>query len=787
VTALQRKLWRDLARTRGQGIAIASLVACAVATFVASVSTWRALQRTQDALYESHRFPHLFVELTRAPEPVAGRIAALPGVAIAETRVAFDVLLDVPGLPEPASALLRSVPDDGEPRLDRLHIRQGRSVAPGASGEVVASESFAIANRLAPGDRISAVIDGRWKALQIVGIGGSPEQIFTVRPGGILNDDVHYGVLWMSREALAAALDLTGAFNSLAVRLAPGAAEAPVVAAIDRLLLPYGGRGAYGRELQTSHRLVTDEISQLRVMATTIPVVILGVASFLLALVLSRLVATQRMQIGTLKALGYGNGQVGRHFASLALVLVAIGAAVGIGGGYWMGEALARLYARYYRFPVILYEVEPGVALLGVVLSAFAALAAVSGAVRRAVRLAPAEAMRPEAPPTFRPGPAERMGLGRILPPVGRMVLRDLERRPVRAALSAVGIGAAVGCTMVAAFARDASFVLVEHQFGRVAREDASVQFARALDARAIRELRSLPGVIDAEAFRALPATLRSGHRSYRTAVLGLDPGSRLHQVVDVRRGSVEVPPWGLLLSRHLAGRLRVGPGDPVRLEFQEGARRSAEVPVVALVDDLMGVQAVMDRGVLNRMAGDGALASGAFLSTDPAATADLYLRLLRMPRVAGVALGEATRRSVERMLEDSLLWFTGLLTFFAVVIAVGVVYNGARLALAERERELATLRVIGFTRGEVWRISLGELVVQVLLGVPLGWLVGWGFVELTAAATASDLMRLPAVITRANAAAATGVVLLAGATVALWSRSWLGRLDLVSVLKAKE
>jgi putative ABC transport system permease protein len=293
--------------------------------------------------------------------------------------------------------------------------------------------------------------------------------------------------------------------------------------------------------------------------------------------------------------------------------------------------------------------------------------------------------------------------------------------------------------------------------------------------------------VIDAEAFRALPATLRSGHRSYRTAVLGLDPGSRLHQVVDVRLGSVEVSPWGLVLSRQLAGRLGVSPGDPVRLEFQEGARRSAEVPVVALVDDLMGVQAVMDRGVLNRMAGDGALASGAFLSTDPAANTDLYRRLLRMPRVAGVALGEATRRSVERMLEDSLLWFTGLLTFFAVVIAVGVVYNGARLALAERERELATLRVIGFTRGEVWRISLGELGVQVLLGVPLGWLVGWGFVELTAAATASDLMRLPAVVTRANAAAATGVVLLAGATVALWSRSWLGRLDLVSVLKAKE
>jgi putative ABC transport system permease protein len=293
--------------------------------------------------------------------------------------------------------------------------------------------------------------------------------------------------------------------------------------------------------------------------------------------------------------------------------------------------------------------------------------------------------------------------------------------------------------------------------------------------------------VLDAEPFRAAPATLRAGHRSWRAAVLGLDPGARLHRVVDLHRGAVDVPPQGLVLSRQLAERLGVRIGDPVRLEFLEGARRAVDVPVAALVDDLVGVQAVMDRGALNRIAGDGALSSGAFLAVDPAASAALNGQLRRMPKVAGVALGDATRRSVERMLEDSLLWFTGLLTFFAMLISVGVVYNGARLALAERERELATLRVVGFTRGEVWRITLGELVVQVLLGVPLGWVVGWGFVELTAAATASDLMRLPAVVTPANAALATGVVILSAAVVALWSGSWLGRLDLVSVLKAKE
>jgi putative ABC transport system permease protein len=706
---------------------------------------------------------------------------------VVETRVMAEVMVEVPGLPDPASALLRSLPDDGEPRLDRLHIREGRSVTPGASDEVVSSESFARANRLRPGDRIAAVVDGRWKSLQVVGVGGSPEHVFTVRPGTVLNDDLHYGVLWMSREALASALDLEGAFNSVAIRLAPGAPEEPVIAALDRLLAPYGGRGAYGRALQTSHRLVTDEIAQMRVMATTIPVVILGVAAFLLSLVVSRLVATQRMQIGTLKALGYGSGTVGRHYAAMALVLVGAGATVGTGAGYWMGSALSGVYARYYRFPAIRYEAEPAVALAATLLAAVAALAAVAGAVRRAVRLAPAEAMRPEPPPTFRPTVLERLGLGRLLSPTGRMVLRDLGRRPLRAALSAVGIGAAVGCTVVAAFVSDASWLLVDHEFGRASRWDVSVHFTQGLPPGAVRELRTLPGVRGAEGFRAAPATLRAGPRSHRTAVTGLDPGAGLQRVVDVRRGAVEVPPAGLLLSRVLADRLGVHPGDAVRVEFQEGARRAVEVPVAGLVDDLVGVQAVMDRGALDRLAGDGTLVSGAFLETDPEARAELNRRLRRTPKVAGVVLGDATRRSVERMLQDSLLWFTGLLTFFAVLISVGVVYNGVRLALAERERELATLRVVGFTRTEVWRITLGELVVQIAAGLPVGWLVGWGFVELTAAATASDLMRLPAVVTPANLARASGVVLLAATAVALWSLRWLGRLDLVAVLKAKE
>jgi putative ABC transport system permease protein len=395
--------------------------------------------------------------------------------------------------------------------------------------------------------------------------------------------------------------------------------------------------------------------------------------------------------------------------------------------------------------------------------------------------------MRPGAPPTFRPSPLERLGLGRILPARGRMVLRDLGRRPVRTALSAVGIAAAVACTMVAAFTRDASWMLVEHEFARVAREDLAVHFTEALPEGALRELRALPGVVRGEGFRSVPASLRSDHRSHRTALLGLDPGASLHRIHGLSAGAVEVPAAGLVLSRRLADRLGVRVGDRVRVELQEGRRPAADVGVARLVDDIVGVQAVMERSALDRIAGEGPRLSGAFLQTDEAAADVLNDRLRRLPKVAGIVLTGATRAAVVKMLNDSLVWFTNLLTFFSVLIAIGVVYNGARLSLGERERELATLRVVGFTREEVWRITTSELAVQVLAGIPLGWLAGWGFVELTAWATESELMRLPPVVTPANCAVAAGVVAASAALVALHTRRWLGRLDLVAVLKAKE
>jgi putative ABC transport system permease protein len=175
IRALDRKLLRDLVRMRGQVGAIALVIASGVGVLVMSLSTIEALDETATAYYERYRFAQVFASVKRAPERLAGRIATIPGVQAVETRIVEMATLDVAGFTEPVVGLLVSIPEHGEPVLNRLAIKAGRGVSPGRPDEVVLSEPFSEAHGLLPGERLSAIINGHKRSLQVVGVALSPE------------------------------------------------------------------------------------------------------------------------------------------------------------------------------------------------------------------------------------------------------------------------------------------------------------------------------------------------------------------------------------------------------------------------------------------------------------------------------------------------------------------------------------------------------------------------------------------------------------------------------------
>jgi len=787
VTALRRKLVRDLWHLRGQVAAIALVVACGVATVVTTRTSYDSLVRAQQAYYASHRFAEVFASLERAPDALARRLAAIPGVAQLETRVVYDATLDVPGLEEPATGRLVSIPERREPMLNDLHLRSGRWIEPGRRSEVIVSEAFANANRLRPGDTLGAVLNGRWERLRIVGIALSPEYVYEIRPGDVLPDARRFGLIWMSRAALGPALDLDGAFNDVALSLTPGANEEAVIAALDRELERFGGLGAYGRRDQVSNRFVSDEIAQNRVSGVVVPTIFLGVAAFLLHVVLRRLVATQRGQIAVLKAFGYPDLAVARHYVELALVAVLAGSVVGIAVGAWLGRGINTLYADFYRFPAMPFELGADSVLLAVGVAAAAALLGAAGAVRGALRLPPAEAMRPEAPARFRHARFERLRALRRLPTGARMVLRNLARRPGRAALSTLGIALAVGLLVVGRFFLDAIDTIAERQFRIVERNDVSVVFNLPLSQDARFALTRLPGVLRSEPFRAVPVRLRFAHRNRRTVLLGLAPGTEMRRLVDEHLGVVLLPPDGLVLTRRLGEVLGVAPGDRVTVEVLEGERRVEPVVVAGLVDELIGFAAYVDERALTRLLREDRTVSGAWLRVDDDALPRLHAELKAMPAVGGVTPRKVALKSFEETIARTSGIFTNVLVAFACVIAFGVVYNAARIALSERGHELASLRVLGFTRREVTFLLLGEQALLVAAAIPLGLLLGRGAAAWIASAYQWELFRLPSGVSAQTDVFATLIVIAASVASAAGVARRLARIDLVSVLKAPE
>ncbi len=786
VRALDRKLLRDLSLAKEQAATIALVVACGIATFVAARSTHDSLVATRARYYADAHFADVFAVLERAPAPLAARMADIPGVAEVETRLVHDVILDVPGSDTPTVGRMISLPADG-PRLNRLHLRRGRAVDPARRDEIVLSEGFAAAHGLGPGDRLVAILNGRREVLHIVGIGLSPEYVFPIRGGDALPDDRSFALVWIGEPALTAAFDMEGAFNDVTLTLASHAALPSVLDAVDRLLAPWGGLGAHGRDEQTSNRFLEDEIAQQRGMATTVPAIFLAVAAFLLNMVLGRLVTAQREQIATLKALGYADRALAAHYLAMVGAIVLAGAGAGVVLGSWLGAAMTAQYTQFFRFPVLGFAVSP---LTPVVATAVALLAGAVGAVsalRRVLRLAPAEAMRPPAPSSFRHSLLERLGLARGLSPRGRMVLRSISSRPMRFVLSVFGTAAALAIVVLGLCWRDAVDYMTTVQFALAERGDTTVAFTRPVTLRTVRELAHLPGVLEVEAYRTVPVQLRAGHRRYRTAVLGVPEDARLRRLLDAEARPVAVPPDGLLLTRQLADRLHLAPGDPVLVDVREGKRPQREVPVAGLVDDLVGLSAYMDRDALNRVLEEGDVVNAATLRLDARLAPALHARLKTLSGIATAAEKRTWLEVFERTTATFVLFFSLILTAFAVAIAVGVVYNTARVALQERAWELASLRVLGFTRGEVSALLLGEATAALLLALPvgagLGWLAAWAVFS----AHQVDTFRVPLVVSPRTYALAALVVLGAGVASALLVRRRIDHLDLVGVLKARD
>lgn len=784
---LDRKLLRDLRRVKGQASAIALVIALGVMMLVMMDGLVNSLEETRRAYYERYRLADVFAPVIRAPDHLLKAIASMPGVATVQGRVNGGALIDLAGVAVPVRAQVVSLPDHSAPRLNAVYLSRGRQINPAHENEILLLEGFANARGLAPGDQLSATMNGARRSLRIVGLAQSPEFLYATAPGELAPDDARFAVIWMSQASLGAAYDLDGAFNEALVSLARNADPAAVLDQLDRLLAAYGGTGAYELADQFSNRFIVEEIDGLKVSRRVIPPLFLAVAAFLLYIVMSRMVQAEREQIGLLKAFGYSSWEVGTHYLRFTLVIAIAGATLGCLLGVMSGHSLTVVYQTYYKFPFLVFQIDPQAFLIGFAVSVLAASAGAVLVLRGVFSLTPAAAMRPPAPADYSRSAALGRVMKALLDQPSRMVLRRLVRQPGRAAAAVFGIAAGMALSVAMLSAMRGFDATMELNFGVIDRSDVTVNFIEPLSDKTVYELQRIEGVLEVEPFRSVPALLRNGLHSYRGAISGLVAEPRLNRAVDDAMRPIRLREDGVILSEPLADILHIRPGDSLTVEVREGRRPRLELPVVGVSATLLGAPAYLEMGALNRALKEQNRVSGAYLRIDSRQGDAIYRTLKNMPSVAGVSLRSEARAAFQKLLDTGAGAIRYVMAAVAAIITFGIIYNSARIAFAERARDLASLRVIGFTRGETAFVLLGELAVITLLALPLGSALGYLLSLAVSTGFSTDLYRIPAVVVPESYGTAALAVLAASLVSGWLVKRDADRIDLVSALKTRE
>lgn len=786
MTGLQRKLFRDLKRMGFQVVTIAVLILGGLSVLVSSWSSFQSLQKARDDFYQQFRFADVFADLVRAPESLSIEIAKIAGVERVETRIVKDGLIDVPGQVEPAMGRFISWRGDTQ-TINLIHLRQGRMPRAHTDPEVVVHEAFASKHHLRSGDRLKVLMAGRQKTFVITGIGLSPEFVYALSPMIALPDDKHFGIFWMRQQDLESLAGMSGAFNSVQVKLSDTGQTEEVKRQLDMILRPFGNVQAFDRSKQLSNLFVEDEIRQQRVMAMIVPAVFLAVAIFILNIILSRLIDLHRPQIATLKSLGYSDWSLTGHYFQLVTIVLLVGIIPSIFIGAWIGRWYAQLYQDFFRFPSIDFNLSVSAVVICFLAGLVPGWLGAARALVRVFGLNPAEALRPPSPPRFHKGFLERWGFFANMNNFSKIIFRSLFFRPVRLVMNIVGMSLALAILINGSFWTDVINAVMSRQFHEMRREDLTVRLMHPKSVSVVSELSRLPGVIMLEGERTVAVRLQFKNFKKDIALMGWQKEAQLSRVLDEDGNLIKPIPGALLLSRYFETEAGLRAGDRVSLKVLSGEQRQFFAVVGGFVDDMIGQQAYVLKEDLHNWLQEKPAFDTIQMKVEPRYIEKIYLALKQKPEVAGINIRSLLLRSFTETVANMIITFTFILFVFAIALAGAVIYNSARIVFSERSWELASLRILGFEMRRTFELLFFDIGLQVLLSLGPGLLLGFWLSYFVTSMIHNETFKFPLVIEWSTYAGAVFTLLMTFLASGIFLYFKVRRLDFSEALKARE
>lgn len=730
MNVLDRKLLREVRSSGALLLAIASIMAVGIMCFVYMRSTYHNLSLAKWRYYSQCRMADFWIELKKAPLSEVEELNKLPGITAIRPRIQFFATVDLDRVAAPLNGLVLSLPNLREPIINDIVIQSGGYFSETRDNEVIVNAAFARRHKIHPGQSIHLILNNRRQELLVVGTAISSEFVYLVAPGSIAPDPEHFGVFYLKRTFAEEVFDFGGATNQIVGQLDPVHRGRPqeILRRIETKLAPYGVATSYALNTQASNRFLSDEIRGLGLFSTIMPIVFLSVAALVLNVLMVRLIDQQRVVIGTFKALGYADARIFMHYTKFALALGLASGLIGLGLGYLMANFVISMYRMFYEFPDLENRIFPGTYAGGLGVALGCALLGSLQAARAALRLSPAEAMRPKPPVQGGAIWLERLPwLWRRLSFGWRLVLRNVFRNPLRTSVGIFATAMGAGLLVTGLILSSAINYLIGFQFQLVTRSDVDLRFKDERGLGALLEARRLPGVDRAEPTFDMSCTFINGPHSRRGAISGLMPGGRLTIPRDVEGRPIRIPTTGLAMSRKLATLLNVSAGDMISILPTKGLREELLVLVAELSDSYIGLAVYADLQYLSRLMGEEFVVNGAQLAIEPGANvqATLFRELKQLPAIQSVNARADVIKNLEFIVATQRI-FIGFLIVFSGTIFFSSLLNSSLIGLAERRREVATLRVLGYTEWQVGGLFLRESLVinslGTLVGLPLGY-----------------------------------------------------------------
>lgn len=751
------KLVRDFWQRRGTILALVMILAVGVCNYIGMSGVYLDLNNARINYYQQYNLADFTLNLKRAPTNSVHPLIELPNILRLRPRITLDAMVQLPSKSYKNFAKLipgtiMSLPVPERNMINNVRKVSGTWFSSPYAREIMVDQQFATARHLKVGDRINVRLPDKEHSLLLVGTVTSPEYVAILAPGSIVSDSGGYAIMYMPFNYFQQCADLNGSFNQLLgmVRNKSSTAIQNTMDLLAHKLDNYGVLLKTPQSEQISVKMINDELTNVKKVTLILPTMFFLVAILILNVMVTRLIAQQRNLIGTLKALGYGNFAIFRHYLAFAFMIGAIGGALGILFGYALEMLLLAGYRMYFAIPNMHISPHFVVFINGLILSIISALIGALISVRKTVKLAPTEAMRPP-----RPKKGHKIIFEKVFPKTWRkfsfrkkLVFRSILRNKVRSTVTVVASILATALVFSAFEFVDAMYYMLDFSFDTVQHQSYTIAFRDPLGKDIIRTVETIPQVKYLESQLTVPAKLQFGPHQLDMNIIGLPKNNKLYTPVDKNGQKIKVPQTGLVINEALAKKLHVKSGDSIMVRPLLGERKTIRVKIAKIIKTYLGTQAYMNQHLLSRLLGNSYLVNSLLITLHNGANSQQFMHAVhKFGSVINIESRIATKKNLVDKFDKSMIFTATIIILFAGVIAMGAILNTALISLSERERDVAGLRLLGFSAPQTAKIFFDESMILNCIGIFLGVCLGIYFAYYISIAFSTDLFRMPIVI----------------------------------------